>query len=141
MAFAKLTQPANLPSGKEGEAPKEDPKIGDIVQVEIGGAFQLEKPKRIRAIKEAEGQKWVFVEDHEAGVPMEQIHVVEKGKAPADGNKPPRLPLDPLPAEWREERLLDEAGEEIFMRYKGEPSKERYEFIRDYLDFKLKRMK
>jgi hypothetical protein len=23
----------------------------------------------------------------------------------------------------------------------GEPSKERYEFIRDYLDFKLKRMK
>jgi hypothetical protein len=34
-----------------------------------------------------------------------------------------------------------ETGEEIFVRYKGEPSKERYEFIRDYLDFKLKRMK
>jgi hypothetical protein len=31
---------------------------------------------------------------------------------------------------------LDEEGEEIFVRYKGEPSKERYEFIRDYLDFK-----
>ena len=43
--------------------------------------------------------------------------------------------------DWREERLLDENGEEIFVRYKGEPSKERYEFIRDYLDFKLKRMK
>ena len=38
-------------------------------------------------------------------------------------------------------RLLDEAGGEIFVRYKGEPSKERYEFIRDYLDFKVKRMK
>ena len=32
-------------------------------------------------------------------------------------------------------------AKKIFMRYKGEPSKERYEFIRDYLDFKLKRMK
>jgi hypothetical protein len=30
---------------------------------------------------------------------------------------------------------------EIFVRYKGEPSKERYEFIRDYLDFKVKRIK
>ena len=37
--------------------------------------------------------------------------------------------------------MLDEAGEEIFVRYKGEPSKERYEFILDYLDFKVKRMK
>ena len=46
-----------------------------------------------------------------------------------------------LGPEWREERLLDETGEEIFVRYKGEPSKERYEFIHDYLDFKLKRMK
>jgi hypothetical protein len=40
-----------------------------------------------------------------------------------------------------DERLLDEAGEEIFVRYRGAPSKERYEFIRDYLDFKVKRMK
>ena len=43
--------------------------------------------------------------------------------------------------DWREERLLDDGGEEIFLPYKGEPSKERYEFVRDYLDFKLKRMK
>jgi hypothetical protein len=51
------------------------------------------------------------------------------------------LPLETTPGDWREERLLDEAGEEIFIRYKGDPSKERYEFIRDYLDFKIKRMK
>jgi hypothetical protein len=38
-------------------------------------------------------------------------------------------------------RLLDDAGEEIFIRYKRDPSKARYEFIRDYLDFKLKRIK
>jgi hypothetical protein len=56
-------------------------------------------------------------------------------------NDPPRLALEALPGEWPEERLLDDGGEEIFVRYKGDPSKERYEFIRDYLDFKIKRMK
>jgi hypothetical protein len=49
--------------------------------------------------------------------------------------------LDELPPEWREERLLDDAGEEIFIRYKGDPSKSRYEFIRDYLTFKIGRIK
>jgi hypothetical protein len=36
---------------------------------------------------------------------------------------------------------LNDTGEEIFIRYKSDPSKARYEFIRDYLDFKLKRLK
>ena len=31
-------------------------------------------------------------------------------------------------------------GEKIFVRRKGDPSKERYEFVLDYLDFKLKPM-
>jgi len=74
---------------------------------------------------------------------MTQVQVSEKGAAAAGANAsdPPHLPLEILPPEWREERLLDDAGEEIFIRYKGEPSKGRYEFIRDYLDFKLKRIK
>jgi hypothetical protein len=72
---------------------------------------------------------------------MEQVTVVEAAAAiPPKPNDPPRLALE-TPEDWREERLLDEAGEEIFVRYKGDPSKERYEFIRDYLDFKIKRMK
>jgi len=65
------------------------------------------------------------------------------------GHRPPLAYLDKKHeqrvlaelGDWREERLLDEAGEEIFVRYNGDPSKERYEFIRDYLDFKVKRMK
>jgi hypothetical protein len=69
---------------------------------------------------------------------MAQVQVIEQ--APVGGD-PPRLALEELPAEWREERLLDDAGEEIFIRYKGDSSKERYEFIRDYLDFKIKRIK
>lgn len=129
-----------------GDAPKERPEIGDLVQAEIGGVLALKQPERVRAIQDG----WVFVENYEAAVPMEQVQVIEKGGAPpphtsAQAIEPPRLPLNrqeaPLGPEWREERLLDETGEEIFVRYKGEPSKQRYEFIRDYLDFKLKRMK
>ena len=42
---------------------------------------------------------------------------------------------------WKEERLIDDGGEEIFIRYRGEPTAERYTYIRDYLDFKLARVK
>jgi hypothetical protein len=73
---------------------------------------------------------------------MEQVQVVEKGTGnpPKPAADPPRLPIESQ-VDWREERLLDEAGDEIFIKYKGAPSKERYEFIRDYLDFKVKRLK
>lgn len=98
-----------------------------------------DKPMRVRAIQDHESKNWVFVEGSETGVPMEQVTIVEAAK-PGTGEAP-RLPFETLPADWREERLLDEAGEEIFVRYKGELSKERYEFIRDYLNFKVKRMK
>ena len=70
-----------------------------------------------------------------------EITVIEQGGV-ASKRENPRLPLESAPSgDWREERLLDESGEEIFVRYKGEPSKGRYEFTRDYLDLKVKRMK
>jgi hypothetical protein len=43
--------------------------------------------------------------------------------------------------QWIEERLIDADGELILIRFKGKPSQERYEFIRDYLDFKIKHMR
>lgn len=145
--FANLYKPANVVDIKSGqsqesELPKDPIKIGDFVQVEIGGALQFDKPKRVRAIQDHDGKPWVFVDDHEAGVPMDQVTVIEPSAAatpkPNDG---PRLPLEIPAGDWREERLLDEAGDEIFIKYKGDPSKARYEFIRDYLDFKVKRLK
>ena len=39
-----------------------------------------------------------------------------------------------------EEPLTDEVGEPILIRYRGKPSRKRYEFIRDYLDLKIKRL-
>jgi hypothetical protein len=96
IAFAKLDQPITIPDKNDGELPK-TAEVGDLVQVVIGGALQLEKPKRVRAIQEHEGSFWVFVEDHETGVPMNQVEVVEKGNAGGAGGTPwaPRLPLPP----------------------------------------------
>jgi hypothetical protein len=42
--------------------------------------------------------------------------------------------------DWQEERLIDNDGEPILIRYRGKPSRERYEFVRDYLDLKIGRM-
>ena len=117
LAFAKLSEPATIPQEEEYETLKSIPEIGDLVNVEIGGVLQLPEPKRVRAMDELDGQKWVFVEDHEAGVPMEQVQVIEKGGAQqeepaADKVKsPPRLPLasnPPAKGTRREVFALDE---------------------------------
>ncbi|MDR6101041.1 hypothetical protein QE369_001219 [Agrobacterium larrymoorei] len=117
-------------------------KAGDLVQIEINGAFVLSKPKRIESIQEHEGKLWVFLEGEKAAVEMD--YVVPQEEKPT-GPLPPTRIIPPtieeeLEGEWSEERLIDDGGDEITIRYKGSPSKERYEFIRDYLDFKIQRL-
>jgi hypothetical protein len=100
----------------------------------------MEEPTRVRLVSD-DGQ-WVAVECSETGIPMSEV-IVEQ-RAPA---APPTFKIEPqkrddaLREGWKEERLLDDQGGEIFLRYEGEPTVERYTFIRDYIDFKLGRMK
>lgn len=124
------------------------PQVGDLIQWEMDGVLRLEHPMRVRLIT-ADG-KWVAVEGSETGIPTEQVCVIER---PSNATiESPRFPLAPnnqdadfgatkVPDGWKEERLIDDGGEEIFIRYRGEPTQGRYTFIRDYLDFKLDRMK
>lgn len=144
LAESDKLAPADLGSEEEMDDPPPPPPevhAGDLVQRESNGALSFSKAMRVRKILEDQGQKWIFVEGSEAGFPMSEAMIESKGNGVRTDLVPPRLPLDEVTSDWREERLLDETGEEIFVRYKGEPSKERYEFIRDYLDFKVKRMK
>jgi len=140
-------------SDVEEEAP-DDPveelpiiEVGDLIQVEINGKLALPKASRVRAIQHYDGKPWVYVDDSESGIAMEQVRLEQKGSG-AGAFVPPPLPLVQEDRDhraqkpgWKEERLIDDAGEETFISYKGEPSVERYEFIRDYLDFRIKRLK
>ena len=86
LAYAKMLQPGILPveEGETQPANEDDEpeiEVGDIVQREVGGVLSLEKPSRVRAIQEHEGRPWVFIEGSNAGIPMEESRLVEKGGA------------------------------------------------------------
>jgi hypothetical protein len=61
----------------------------------------------------------------------------------AKNEKPMKMAFrldDQSPSDWIEEILIDDGGDEIKMSYRGKATISRYEFIRDYLDFKINRM-
>ena len=65
-------------------------QVGDYIQWESEGILLLPEPLRVRAIHD-DGE-WVFVEGHQAGIPMSQA-IVERREAAAPV-APPTLPLD-----------------------------------------------
>ena len=152
IAYAGLTG-SDTVKASEGDKGEEDelPQIavGDYVTVEVAGQSMFAMPVRVRAVTEYEGKPWFYVDGSEAAVSMDHIQLHQKGHATT---MPPALPIPPTETQqpkgaepkglgWKEERLIDDAGEETFLSYKGEPSVERYEFIRDYLDFRIQRLK
>jgi hypothetical protein len=116
--------------------------VGDLIQAEIGGSLVFPAPVRVRAIQLHEGKPWFYVDGSETAISLEHVRLEHKG-GPAF--VPPPLPFSDIRPEvkvgWKEERLIDDSGDETFITYKGEPSVERYEFIRDYLEFRINRLK
>ena len=152
IAFAGL---ASAPNGSDaddedvGGDPAPEVEVGDFVQVEMNGVLALAKAERVRAVQEHDGKLWFYIENSEAAVPAEQIRLEKKG-APVQAAGPPPIPItfssaNPPPRSaadgWKEERLIDDAGEETLLTYKGELTVSRYEFIRDYLEFRIGRLK
>jgi hypothetical protein len=70
-------------------------KVGDLVQWEINGTLQMERPMRVRLVSE-DGQ-WVAVDGSETGIPMNQVLVEES--AAALPKAPPRFAVELSPAE------------------------------------------
>lgn len=155
IAFAGLTdadtvtEPA-VEVDAEDTPPASEIKVGDLVHIEIDGVRPVEGPKRVRAIQKHDGQDWVFIEGSETGFEMNQVLLHES--APSTPAKAaPRLALETpappastpnvVPEGWSEETLIDDDGSEIKIRYLGKASLERYQFIHDYLDFKINRLK
>ncbi|TPG39528.1 hypothetical protein EAH79_12415 [Sphingomonas koreensis] len=107
-------------SGEESAAPdtssqREDEfggaKVGDLIQWEVGGALQMEKPMRVRAVSD-DGQ-WVAVEGSETGIPMSEVMVQERATAPAA--VPPTFKLT---GDVANEQLNRRADETEWMRNK-----------------------
>jgi hypothetical protein len=155
LSFAGITGSDKVSEPAEDTAeippPQHDVKVGDFAQAEVNGAFQFQIPKRVEEIREHDGKLWVFFEGESTAVQMNQtvlqappaeagsyaapVRDLPVGKANADKGKD-----SPLPIGWSEETLIDDGGEEIKIRYQGKASVERYEFIRDYLAFKIARL-
>lgn len=128
-------------------------EVGDLVQVEVNGILTFPQPTRVRAVQDHGETTWVFVEGSETGIPAAQVIVKQKGVAAPI--PPPTLAMGATVTQqhtsdtprgqpkdgWKEERLIDDEGEETFISYKGEPSIDRYEFIRDYLEFRIERLR
>ncbi len=81
-ALLELNGPANMPPVTFASNDKPRPQnvdVGDLVQVETNGAFHLDRPARVRAIYDHEGQTRVFIDGSNRGVSMEQIVLQAKG--------------------------------------------------------------
>ena len=57
-----------------------DIAVGDLVQWEANGLLQFERPRTVRALREHEGQDWVFVEGSETGLPLHEVILERKGR-------------------------------------------------------------
>lgn len=51
-------------------------RVGDLIQWEVNGALQMEKPMRVRVV--SDDGNWVAVEGSETGIPMSQVIVEER---------------------------------------------------------------
>jgi hypothetical protein len=78
-------------------SPPPEAAVGDTVQWEAGGVLRMEAPRKVRAIREHEGSKWVFVDGSETGIPMDEV-IIEKRADPKVVGKvlPPTLPEEQM---------------------------------------------
>lgn len=66
-------------------------RVGDLVEVEIGGTLITPTPVRVRAV--SADHAWVFVEGSETGIEMANASVIERPTAEAEIKMPPTMPL------------------------------------------------
>lgn len=66
-------------------------EVGDLIQWESDGVLQFPEPVRVRAVKELEGQTWVFIESSETGILMNEAILEQKSVAASP--TPPIMPI------------------------------------------------
>lgn len=115
-------------------------QVGDLVDYESGGAIANPEPMRVRAL--SEDQAWVFVDDSEAGLEMDQVIVRERPEGATTDKQRPMLPLpkqaDDLKAGTRRAVFpLDEG--DVALTFPEGMSAEGLNELSAYLDIFLKK--
>lgn len=87
--------------------------VGDLVQWEIDGVLQLERPARVYSVHDS--GDWIFVEGRKKGIPMDQITVQQA--ASSAPQIPPAAPkLDPPALAPAQHNLVAVGGESEWVR-------------------------
>lgn len=103
LAYAGLDEPDSMPDGTDGEAAEDRQgqpavKVGDSIQWTSDGVDQFREPALVLDL--SEDGKWVFTDQGAAGIPIEEITVVEPAQQnTADPSRtPPPAPPHVLAA-------------------------------------------
>jgi hypothetical protein len=110
MRYANLSSSDKIQDDdvKVDKKPPKPPEVGDLVQWQPGGVLQFTEARRVRAIQDHEGSKWVFVDGSDTGMPIAEVTVEQIGQTPpANTKQPPVFPEIKLPSEseWLKGRL------------------------------------
>lgn len=94
--YAGLAEPEKMPAARDSngggnEVEYGGARAGDLIDYEAGGAIANREPLRVRAL--SPDQAWVFVEDSETGLEMDQVIVRERSQGERQQPDRPTLPL------------------------------------------------
>jgi hypothetical protein len=119
-------------------------RVGDLVEVEIGGTLLTPQPVRVRAV--STDQAWVFVEGSETGIEMDNISVIERPEGLGEIKFPPTMPLAEIkqptvevPAGYRSETFDADEGE-IRISWPANLSLQSVEDMKDWLELLKRRI-
>ena len=106
-------------------------------------------PSAVSTVIQAFRDTMEFVRDNAAGYPMDHQNraedtPVQTQEAPqTSGHQAPTVgrATSESAGTWLEEQILDDDGNCIVMKFPTEPTVETYEFLKDYLDFRVARMR
>ncbi|MGN7984666.1 hypothetical protein [Burkholderia sp. 22313] len=75
-------------------AVKPNIEVGDLVQWEVNGSPQFERPRSVRALRVLDGQNWVFVDGRESGLPLQEVILERKNVTDLgpERTSPPMMP-------------------------------------------------